>query len=233
MKTAIVTGASSGIGRAITKILLEEGYLVYGFGRHFRDSDDSERLKKYEFDLKDVQKLITEVNKIQKCQKVNLLINNAGVGYFAPHEELNTAKIHEMVSVNLEIPMLLTQMLLRDLKKNKGTIINISSITAKKSNTHGCVYGATKAGLSNFSQSLFDETRKYGVKVVTIHPDMSKTDFYRNADFDVGITEDTYMNPEEIADMVKWVLEKRDGIVVTDLTVRPQYHKLTKGIRRE
>ena len=53
--------------------------------------------------------------------------------------------------------MIITNLLLRDLKKNKGTIINISSITAEKTNPHGCAYGATKAGLTSFSHSLFEE----------------------------------------------------------------------------
>lgn len=78
--------------------------------------------------------------------------------------------------------MIITNLLLRDLKKNKGTIINISSITAEKTNPHGCAYGATKAGLTSFSHSLFEEARKYGVRVVNLEPDMTDTNLYRNAD---------------------------------------------------
>ena len=77
--------------------------------------------------------------------------------------------------------MIITNLLLRDLKKNKGTIINISSITAGKANPHGCAYGATKAGLTSFSHSLFEEARKYGVRVVNLEPDMTDTKLYRNA----------------------------------------------------
>lgn len=228
MKTAIVTGASSGIGTFIVKNLIEEGYRVYGFGRNFNDVNYMEEFITIELDLKYTDRLVNEIKKIRKNENISLLINNAGAGYFALHEELNTDKIHEMVCINLEIPMILTQLLLRDIKRNRGTIINISSVTAKKSNPHGCAYGATKAGLSSFASSLFDETRKYGVKVVTIHPDMTKTNLYRNADFDVGDTDDTYLNPKDVADAVKWVLNQREGMVITDITLKPQYHRLSR-----
>lgn len=229
MKTAILTGASSGIGKAVTEVLIESGYKVYGFGRDFNNAADTDMLKIRQFDLTDTCSLVKEIKDIKKTESISFLINNAGVGYFALHEELNPSKIHEMVTVNLEVPMLLSQLLLRDIKKNKGSIINISSVTAKKSNPHGCAYGATKAGLSNFSESLFDEARKYGVKVAAIHPDMTKTNLYRNADFDIGDTMDSYLEPEEVAEAVKWIINHREGLAVTDITIKPQYHRLSKG----
>lgn len=73
---------------------------------------------------------------------------------------MNPEKIHSMVSTNLEIPMVLCNVLLRDLKKNKGIIINISSVTAKYISTYGCAYAATKAGLTHFSESLFQKSEK-------------------------------------------------------------------------
>lgn len=229
MKTAIVTGASSGIGAAISNMLIGEGYEVFGLGRDFsKVTITSERFHRITIDLMNLNELVNFIKEWMKDYKIDLLVNNAGVGYFAPHEELNPAKIHAMVTTNLEVPMTLTQLLLRQLKERRGAVINISSITAKKSNTYGCCYGATKAGLSSFSKSLFDEVRKYGVKVVTIHPDMTQTNFYRNANFCEGGTPESYLLPEEIADACLSVLHARDGIVMTDLTIQPQIHKLTK-----
>ena len=124
--------------------------------------------------------------------------------------------------------MILTNLLLRDLKKNKGYIINISSVTASSSNPHGCAYGATKAGLSSFSRSLFDEARKYGVKVVTISPDMTKTNLYRNASFREGREAESYLLPEEVAGAVEYVLSQREGIVVSDITLKPQIHRIRR-----
>ncbi|QHQ61697.1 SDR family NAD(P)-dependent oxidoreductase [Anaerocolumna sedimenticola] len=229
MKAAIVTGASSGIGLEISKILINNQYRVYGIGRDFNECNlPSEDFIKVSLDLTKTSELITRIKEIRKSDEIHILINNAGVGYFGPHEELNPGKIHEMVTVNLETPLVLTQLLLRDLKKFRGYIINISSVTAFKSNTHGCAYGATKAGLSSFSDSLFDEVRKYGVKVITIHPDMTRTNFYRNAGFCEGITEDTYVKPEEVADSVDFILNQREGMVISEITLKPQKHQIRK-----
>lgn len=252
-KTAIVTGASSGIGSQISRVLVEMGYEVYGFGREFpeeeseqirmkpdpaeligtengtdKQNQENEMLHRIVCDLLDTQELERQIKEIRRQSEVSLLVNNAGVGYYGLHEELNAQKIQKLVRTNLEVPMILTNLLLRDLKKYRGTVINISSVTAQLSNPHGCAYGATKAGLSSFSRSLFEEVRKYGVRVVTIQPDMTKTDLYRNADFAQGEEEDSYLLPEEIAETVRDILQMRKGVVVTEITLRPQLHRIRR-----
>lgn len=229
MRTAIVTGASSGIGQAIAHALINDDYIVYGIGRTFNDGIDSDHFIRIEMDLTHTDKLAEAIRKIDNTNEITLLVNGAGVAYYAPHEELNASKIHEMVTVNLEVPMLISQLLLRSLKKNNGTIINISSVTAKKdNNTYGCVYGATKAGLTSFGNSLFEEARKYGVKVVNIHPDMTNTSLYRNATFEACTEPGCCLYPEDISDVIKNIIHMRDGIEVSDVTLRPQFHRLEK-----
>lgn len=229
MKSAIVTGASSGIGQSISEKLVKNNIKVYGISRHpERHHFCKDLYVPVTCDLMNIPSLCEAVKQIQRKDEISILINNAGVGYFGLHEQLNPKKIHEMVAVNLEAPLILTQLLLRDLKKNDGFVINLSSVTAKKSNPHGCAYGATKAGLSSFSSSLFDEARKYGVKVVTVHPDMTKSNFYEKSDFEQGETPDSFLFPEEIADAVWTILQQRDGLVVTDITIQPQKHKISR-----
>ena len=229
-EAAIVTGASSGIGAAIAGRLCGLGYEVFGFGRDFEKegSVDTERFHPVVCDLLDTDRLCRSVKEIASQHQVRILVNNAGVGYYGLHEELSPAKIKELVRTNLEVPMILSQQLLRNFKKHAGIIINISSVTATGSNPHGCAYGATKAELTSFSHSLFDEARKYGVKVVTIAPDMTKTDLYRNADFREGDEEESYLLPEEVADAVEFIVTRRDGMVVTDITLKPQLHRIKK-----
>ena len=233
-EAAIVTGASSGIGAAISRRLCGLGYEVFGFARHFESEaetevfDGAEQFHPIVCDVLDTEHLCACVKQIASEHLVRILVNNAGVGYYGVHEELNPAKIKELVRTNLETPMILTQQLLRQFKKNAGIIINISSVTADESNPHGCAYGATKAGLASFSHSLFDETRKYGVKVVTISPDMTKTNLYRNADFQEGEESASYLLPEEIADAVEFVLGQREGLVVSDLKLKPQLHRIRR-----
>lgn len=238
-RKAIVTGASSGIGRAICKELCELGYEVYGIGRDFSREEDLKEeqntcdthnlaITQIECDITNTQLLEKTIKDINKNHDVTLLVNNAGVGFYGLHEELNATKISKMVRTNFEAPMIITSLLLRDLKANHGTIINISSVTADKTNPHGCAYGATKAGLASFSRSLFEEARKYGVRVVNVEPDMTATNLYRNADFKASDDVMASLSPEEVAEVVSYILKQREGLVVTDITIRPQLHRLSK-----
>ena len=225
MNTAIITGASSGIGLSICKVVLRLVYKVYGIARDFSKTDLSDdNFIPVTCDLMNTQIICEKIKNIRKENNITLLINNAGVGYFGLHEELNPQKIHEIIATNIEAPLILTQLRLRDLKKNKGSIINISSITAKESSPHGCAYGASKAALTHFSNSLFDETRKYGVKVTAIHPDMTQSNFYRNANFKEGDSLDTFITPDEVASAVELILNQRNGLVMRDITLSPQKH---------
>ena len=230
LKAAVVTGASSGIGLEISKRLLKLKYKVYAIGRDFSKIDFSnDKFVEVQCDLTDRNNMCESIKNIKASgDEIYILVNSAGVGYFGPHEELNASKIHSMVAVNLEAPLIITQMLLRELKKSSGFIINISSITAKISSTYGCAYSATKAGLSHFGEGLFDETRKYGVKVLTIHPDIAKTPFYDNLNFREGDDPESFIIPKCIADAVEMALSQRTGTVITDITIRPQKHMIVK-----
>lgn len=231
-EAAIVTGASSGIGYAVSTKLETLGYKVFGIGRDFKKIEGKPKNNFHPIvcDMLDTDKLCACVKQITMQHHVHILVNNAGVGYYGLHEELNPDKIRKLVRTNLEVPMILTQQLLRHLKANAGYIINISSVTAGKSNPHGCAYGATKAGLTSFSHSLFDETRKYGVKVVTISPDMTQTNLYRNADFGEGDEPASYLLPEDVAKAVEWILSQREGVIVTDITLNPQLHRIKRKL---
>lgn len=232
MKTALITGDSSGIGLAITKMLIELNYKVYGISRHCQNLDiNSKNYIHINCDLTNINKLIECISNIKKKEDISLLINNAGVGYFGLHEEINPKKIHEMISLNLEAPLIITQMLLRNLKKNSGYIINISSVCAKFPSTHACAYGATKAGLTHFTNSLFEESRKYDVKAISIHPDITKSNFYKNADFKETDLIDTYLNPDEIANIIKFILLQRNEIFINDITIKPQRHMIQRKIK--
>ncbi|MBO6127300.1 MAG: SDR family NAD(P)-dependent oxidoreductase [Pseudobutyrivibrio sp.] len=228
MKTAIVTGASSGIGKAIAQSLIKTGYKVIGFGRKFDDSlsNSSDMLQQIELDLLDTNKLEQTIKAIRKENDIAVLVNCAGVAYYGLFEQISISDIQKMVRTNLELPMILTQLLLRDLKKNKGFVINISSVTATSSNPHGVAYGATKAGLSSFSKSLFDEARKYGIKVCDIKPDMTDTNLYRNANFTCDPS--ACLAPADVAAAVEYLLSAGNGVVVNEITLKPQLHRIQR-----
>lgn len=237
-KYALVTGSSSGIGKAICRLLLTKDgcWEVYGLSRHASASDmdglPAELAAFYHpvvCDLRDRTALTRTIKELQREVSFDLLVNNAGVGFFGPHEEISPDKLHNMVAVNLEAPLILTSLLLRDLKKTKGTILNLSSVTARKSgNTHGCAYGATKAALTSFGNSLFEEVRKYGVRVITLQPDMTESNFYEHADFCQGNDPASFLTAEEVAETALTLLSLREGSLVTELTLRPQLHRIER-----
>ena len=132
-KAAIVTGASSGIGFEISKTLCRLGYEVFGIGRDFRMQTKEQGFHAVVCDLLDTGELLYAVKEIAAQYEISVLVNNAGVAYYGLHEELSPDKIQQMVRTNLEIPMVLTQQLLRKLKKNRGYVINIASVTAQNS----------------------------------------------------------------------------------------------------
>ena len=230
-KTAILTGASSGIGKAISEVLLDMDYEVFGIGRDFSEAEElvlHPSFHRVELDLLNTSEVEKTIREMSKGRGIDLLVNCAGVGFYGLHEELKVKDISAMVRTNLEVPLLLTNLLLRKLKESKGTILNIASVTAQQSNPHGAAYGATKAGLLSFSKSLFDEARKYGVKVTTILPDMTDTNLYRNADFESSKEENARLLPADISDAVKYILQADPHMTITEFTVRPQLHRIEK-----
>jgi short-subunit dehydrogenase len=228
---AIVTGTSSGIGKAIAERLLSHDWIVCGVSRRAAPID-LPRYHHYTADLSDSKQVADIVERVRdEHPTISLLINNAGVGHFAPHEELSMQQIQELVSLNLLAPLLLTKLLLRTLKENHGYLINIGSFSALESRSFGAAYAATKAGLLHFGDSLFQECRKSGLRVTTISPDITRTPFYDNLSFAPEEDEVAAVTPQCIADAVMTLLTQRPGTVTTHLTLRPQRLLLKKRPR--
>ena len=231
LKTVLLTGASSGIGLATGLKLAKEGYEIYGIGRTF-DTTYSfpENFHCYPCDITDYTVLLSTLNKIKEKLGIpapDILIHSAGIGYYGLQEQISDENIMSLVRTNVEVPMILTSHFLPFMKQRKsGHIIFLSSVTARKSNTYGCAYGATKSALLSFANSLFDEVRKNGIKITTLLPDMTQTNLYRNADFTADET--ACLFPEDIADTISYVLSASEHLNITELTIQPQKHRIQK-----
>lgn len=209
-KNVILTGSSSGIGKAIAQLLEANGYHIIPFNSRLEDTISIEK----------------EAKEILASHDIDVLINSAGFGMFEPHEELNPSNIAKLIAVNLTAPVILSNLFLRSLKKTKGHIINITSVEATKHSKFSATYTASKAGLRDFSLSLFEEVRKSGVKITSINPDITKTPFYDKLKFEPSDNEDTYLLPQTLAKTVLEILSM-DG-VITDITIRPQRLEIKK-----
>lgn len=227
MATAIVTGSSSGIGKAITQMLLEEGYNVIGLSRR-KGEITHPSFYHIACDLGNIDALEAIKNELLEPTDLTLVVNAAGFGRFEPHEELSIPIITQMIALNLTAPIALSNLLLRRLKESEGTIINITSIEATRSSKFSALYTATKSGLRAFGHTLFEEVRNSGVGVVTINPDMTETPFFDPLRFNVGESEDTKLFASDIAQAIHDLLSLRKGVGVTELTLRPQRFGITK-----
>jgi len=228
LKKAVVTGASSGIGKAISIQLLELGYEVIGISRHIKREDfQHENFTAIQCDLSNEKETLKLCEKLKRTT-VHILINCAGFGHFEPHEELSHKTITKMTFLNLTSPMLLTNTLLRSLKKTDGYLININSIEALRASKFAGVYSATKAGLKAFGDSLFEETRKSNLSVTNINPDMTETNFFDQLRFKVTEKEDEKLLASDIAEAVVHILEMRKGAVVSNYTIRSQKFGISK-----
>lgn len=227
MATAIVTGSSSGIGKAIALMLLEEGYRVIGISRTHGDIDHPS-FHPIACDLSRSEAIESIKTELLAFSDLRLLVNAAGFGRFEPHEELKSDIITSMIALNLTAPILLTNLLLRSLKKTEGSVINITSIEATRHSKFSALYTATKAGLRAFGHSLYEEVRSAGVGVLTINPDMTDTPFFDALRFGVSDDEDTKLFASDIAITVQNLLKMRKGLSVTEITIRPQRFGITK-----
>ncbi|MBQ4270842.1 MAG: SDR family oxidoreductase [Clostridiales bacterium] len=223
-KTALVTGASSGIGRAIARMLKDLGYEVLGIGREFKEREDFEMMV---CDLTSEEQFSEKAVTVIKERQPDILVNCAGVGFYGLHENISPEDIRSLVRTDLEVPLLLTSYVLPYMKQKKsGTIINICSVTSREVNTYGAAYGACKAGLLSFSRSIFEEARKHGIRVIDVLPDMTDTALYRNADFGCCEEPGCALDPSDVAEALKDALSAREGTLVREITIVPQYRRI-------
>lgn len=223
MKTAIVTGASSGIGKAIAEVLVKNGYEVYGIGRNFTEDVRFHAIVCDLLDEKQYQAMMLSLPK-----EIDVLVNNAGCAYYGMHETISDARIHEMIKLNLEIPERMSQHYIRALRLRQGLMINVASITGTHPAPHAACYASTKAAMISFSNSIFEENRKHGVKVTCLIPDMTETNLYRNADFKADENDGCCLYPMDIANVVEQILSQRNGIVAKEIIIQPQFHRIQK-----
>lgn len=184
-KTAIVTGGSSGFGKAIIDMLLNNGSQVVNLDISENGFVNSPDLLNIKCDITKEDELINAMNKIKKnFAKINILINNAGI----IHSELlvnitsdkrkhSIKNWQKIIDINLTAPFMLTSFVTEEMIMNrtKGVVINISSISAK-GNVGQSAYSASKAGLESMSKVWAKELGSFGIRSVAIAPGFVNTD---------------------------------------------------------
>ena len=237
-KSVLISGGSSGIGKGAVLQLLADGFNVVTFSRDMArlSALEKEIEKKYSKDKflvlqADVGKekdLSLVVNKtIKKFGSIDILINNAGVGYFTDCDKVDINKFQKMLEINLIGVAMLTKLVVPAMKKKKsGLIINISSIAGKKSFVNSEFYSATKFGLMGYSEGIRKELKEYGIKVATLCPGTIKTDFFNGEELKKRkkIWKDKppqMLEVEDIEKIISLICSQSEHSDIQDLTVMP------------
>ncbi len=173
-KVALVTGASSGIGKETVKQLLRDGAIVYAAARRIDKMKELETLgaKIISLDVTDENSMVDAITKINsETTGVDILVNNAGYGSYGAVEDVPLSEARRQFDVNIFGLARLTQLVLPSMRKNKyGKIVNISSMGGKMYSPLGAWYHATKHALEGWSDCLRIETKAFGIDVIIIEP---------------------------------------------------------------
>jgi short-subunit dehydrogenase len=177
---ALVTGASSGIGLATARALRRDGYRVFGTSRKaMADTNGITMLVCDVTDEESVQKVVDDI--VRRAGRIDLLVNNAGLGLLGGAEESSAAQAKALFDVNVFGVVRLTNVILPVMRRQrKGRIINMSSILGLIPAPFNALYASTKHAIEGYSESLDHEVRTQGIRVVLVEPGVTRTSFEEN-----------------------------------------------------
>lgn len=226
-KIAIVTGASSGIGAAFCKKLIEKGATVYGLARRAEKLEEIRRSLGSSFlpvvmDIGNQAEIAGWVEKEFTGNHLpHILINNAGLAKFGNVDMLSVEEWDRMIRTNLSGIFYMTREIvpLMKMMDEYCHIVNISSIAGTLGNPQMSGYNASKYGVRGFSQALFKELRYDKIKVTAMFPGSIATDFFK-----IAANQNSHsnmMHPDDVADTLIHILETPDNFLIDEIKLRP------------
>ncbi len=223
MKRIFVTGASRGIGRAIAEKLAapETSFLLHG-----RDSAALEETQRaveergaraeiVTCELSDPDAVNGMALQIAR-EPLDVLINNAGIAVVKPLADISLGDWQRAIAVNVTAPFILMQKLAPAMPRG-GSIVNILSVAAKTGFAGWSSYSATKFALEGFSQSLREELRPDGIRVINIYPAATATGIWEGVEGEWS--REKMMSPEDVADAVRFALDRPPGLLVENISL--------------
>ncbi len=224
-KVAYITGGTKGIGYGIAQCLLEAGMKVAISGR--TENSVNNALKKLNSDkvigiVSDVSVLKDEVAAVKRILdtwgQLDVVLANAGLGHFAPIDELTESDWHQMINVNLNGVFHTLKASVEALKQTEGYYMTVASLAGTNFFASGAGYNATKFGVVGFTQAVMLDLRKYGIKVTTIMPGSVATHFNNN---EPDQKDAWKIQPEDIGALVVDLLKMNPRTLPSKVEVRP------------
>ncbi|WP_046757248.1 SDR family oxidoreductase [Kordia jejudonensis] len=171
-KVVLITGGSSGIGKSIGILLASKGYTVYGTSRNPAKFTNFNEFNLLALDVRNtetIQKAVATI--VQKEGRLDVLINNAGVGITGPIEETPDEEIHKAFQTNLYGPIAVMKAVLPQMRSQKsGLIINVTSIAGYMGLPYRGIYSASKGALELVTEAMRMETKMFGVEITNVAP---------------------------------------------------------------
>lgn len=226
----VITGATEGIGRAIAFSLGRRGATLAVCARTAANVNsllgDCTRAQidaiGMACDVADEQSVSGFARFVlDRYGNVDVLVNNAGVGYHGDVEQMSVAEFDETMAVNIRGVFLMTRAFLPGMKaRGHGHIVNIASLAGKNAVPGGAAYSASKHAVLGFSKSLLLEVRRYGIRVMTICPGSVVTAFFEKSGLPLEHP-DRKLQPEHVAEAVAAALDLPATATISDLDIRP------------
>jgi serine 3-dehydrogenase len=235
MKTAWITGATSGFGRAAAKRFVEGGWKIIASGRRadrleaLRAELGADRVHTCAFDIRDEAAMNAAIAALPDgFREIDLLLNNAGLAQgTGPAQSASLDDWRTMIDTNVTALVTLTRALLPVLIARRGAIVNISSTAANYAYPGGNVYGGTKAFVSQFSLNLRSDLHGTGVRVTALEPGMAETEFTLvRTHGDQAASDKLYagaqpMTAQDIAETIWWIATLPPHLNVNRLELMP------------
>lgn len=223
-RTVLVTGASSGIGRATAQQLLRQGHFVIGLSRDKqRFSTQHPSFAAMELDLTKLSDIQPMVKRLQhESPSLDAVVFAAGYGQFGSLEQFSLSQIERLMTVNFTAQACLTKLLLPKLKQQThANLIYIGSEAALNGSRNGSIYCASKFALRGFTQALRDECGKSSVRVSLVNPGMVDTAFFEALNFNPGRQPEQALQAEHVAEAIVYILNASPYCAVDEINLSP------------